>query len=30
MKDSGNADGYTLFMHSPEVMASGFVSGQLN
>ena len=29
MKDSGNADGYTLFMHSPEVMASGFVSGQL-
>ncbi len=30
MKDSGNADGYTLFMHSPEVMASGLVSGQLN
>ena len=29
MKDSGNASGYTLFMHSPEVMASGFVSGQL-
>ena len=29
MKDKGSADGYTLFMHSPEVMASGLVSGQL-
>lgn len=30
MNDKGNADGYTLFMHSPEVMAASLVSGQLS